>query len=663
MTQFNNPDPNQPGVPWSSGAVKGFAIYPNNNTAVNDVTFDWVRLTTPDAHAASATTPVSWSPAGPATITVTDAQGDTLTVATNQASPYSWNYGVLPPGAYTLTISQGSANGSVTFRVNTPPTIQVTDPDETGGEDFATTVLGNAWDMNDPADIRKDVNIVEHLISSGFSNGVYTGTSDGVTVAFSGAVPVGDPQAYFLSNQKDINPTPVINTSRYHRLTFGLTVDRAFDLERGSVARVFWGSASSPSGGGTPYDVTTSKDIITFPGVSTFSIDLAPLNSGPDGGLEVANATAWPVKNVRHFRIDPHEFAEQVTFHYDFVKLAADDETTNGSFTIRFTGTDPDPGAAPTVALFYDTNTDPSAGLTPITSGLSLASGQYVWNTSQVPVGTYYIYAVVSDGLNSTAQYSSGPVKVSSFTPPSNPLISVDAPAPGAVVTSAFEVGGWALDTAAPSGAGIDAVQFYVFPNGGADPGVFMGSGTYGAARTDVGGMFGSQFTNSGFHFTITGMGPGSYVLGVYGRSTVTNTFSAVKMVPITVNANALMSIDVPAPEATVTNRNFAIAGWAIDRQVEGIAPGVGVDAIHMYAYHNPGSGETPVFLGVATLGIARSDVATLYGPRYTNSGYVLQVDWNALGLGAGLYNLVAVAHSTATGTFNNLAVVQVRIQ
>lgn len=175
-----------------------------------------------------------------------------------------------------------------------------------------------------------------------------------------------------------------------------------------------------------------------------------------------------------------------------------------------------------------------------------------------------------------------------------------------------------------------------------------------------MGGIYGSQFTDSGFHFTITGLGPGNYVLGVYGRSTVTNTFNAVRMVPITVNANALMSIDVPAPEATVTSRNFAVAGWAIDRQA---ASGVGVDALHVYTYHNPGSGEPPVFLGVASQGIARSDVAGLYGARFTNSGYVLQVDWNALGLGAGLYNIVVVAHSTATGTFNNLAVVQVRIQ
>jgi hypothetical protein len=189
---------------------------------------------------------------------------------------------------------------------------------------------------------------------------------------------------------------------------------------------------------------------------------------------------------------------------------------------------------------------------------------------------------------------------------------------------------------------------------------VYVGSGTYGGTRADVGAIFGSQFTSSGIHFTITGMGPGNYVLGAFAHSTVSNTFSAVTMVPITVNANALMSIDLPAPEATVTSRNFTVAGWAIDRSAPA---GTGVDALHLYTYPNPGSGEAPVFLGIATTGIARSDVAGLYGSRFTNSGYQLDVDWNALGLGAGLYNIAVVAHSTATGTFNNVAVVQIRVQ
>src|SRR6185436_18254295 len=131
------------------------------------------------------------------------------------------------------------------------------------------------------------------------------------------------------------------------------------------------------------------------------------------------------------------------------VKLAADDETTSNSFTIRFTGSDPN-GGSPTVSLFRDTDRDPSAGLVSIASGVALSAGQFVWNTTNVPAGTYFVYAVVTDGLNSVGQYSTGPVKVVSFTPPSNVLMGIDAPQNNATVTSAFEVGGWALDTGAP---------------------------------------------------------------------------------------------------------------------------------------------------------------------------------------------------------------------
>jgi hypothetical protein len=656
---------NNNGVPWTSGVVKGFALYPNSTAEVGyQVQFDWVRLTTADAHPASSTIPVTWSGPGNATIRVTDAAGTIFTVATGRNSPFTWNYGVLPPGAYTMTITSGSSSGTRSFSINAPPTIQVTDPDETGGEDFATAVLGNAWDFNDQGDFKVDNNqtIIDHLITRGVSGGIFNGRSDGVQVATSGdGAPVGDPQLYTMSFGKNTDTT-VINTSRYHRLSYRLQVDRAFDLRLGSVSRVFWGSQTSPTGGGAPYtSLTTTKDIITWPGNNTYTVDLAPLNPGPQGGLEAlpAGATAWTGAPVRHFRLDPHEFAEQLDFHYDFVRLAADDETTANSFTIRFTGSDPN-GGSPTVSLFRDTNTDPSSGLVSIASGIALSAGQYVWNTSSVPPGTYYIYAVVTDGLNSVGQYSTGPVNVVSFTPPSNVLMNIDAPADGATVTSAFEVGGWAIDTAASAGTGVDGMQFWIFPNNGASPGVFLGTGSYGTtARADVGAAFGSQFTNSAWHFTVTGMQPGAYVLGVFAHSTVSGQYTS-KMIHLTVDANVLESIDLPSPEAVITAPNITVAGWAIDRSAPS---GLGVDALHVYAYPNPGSGQAPIFLGVATQGFARQDVADLYGSRFLNSGYALTFSRSGAGLAPGIYNLVVWAHSTATGSFNNNAVVRVTLQ
>src|SRR5262245_11445723 len=107
--------------------------------------------------------------------------------------------------------------------------------------------------------------------------------------------------------------------------------------------------------------------------------------------------------------------------------------------------------------------------------------------------------------------------------------IVIDTPSPGATLTSAFEVGGWALEAAAASGTGVDAMQFYVYPNDGNAPGVYVGSGSYGLSRPDVGAIFGSRFTNSGYHHTITGLGPGNYLLGVFAHSTLGGTYSIIK--------------------------------------------------------------------------------------------------------------------------------------
>jgi len=282
--------------------------------------------------------------------------------------------------------------------------------------------------------------------------------------------------------------------------------------------------------------------------------------------------------------------------------------------------------------------------------------------SATAPATYYFVVAAYSPGGTSdpSAEVST---TITSTAP--NPLIAVDTPTPGQVLTSAFEVGGWALDQGASSGTGADAVQFYVFPNG-SGPGVFIGQGSYGWSRGDVGAVFGSQFTNSGYHFTITGLGPGSYMLGVYARSTVTGSFSIVKTLPFSVSATALMSIDAPGAESAIpaSAQTFGVSGWAIDRSVASTAlSGTGVDIVHVYAYPNPGSGQAPIFLGVAALGMARSDVAAIYGSRYVNCGYTLNISRAGAGLAPGVYNIVVHAHSAVSGAFNNVALVRLTLQ
>jgi hypothetical protein len=110
-------------------------------------------------------------------------------------------------------------------------------------------------------------------------------------------------------------------------------------------------------------------------------------------------------------------------------------------------------------------------------------------------------------------------------------------------------------------------------------------------------------------------------------------------------------AIDVPAPGDV--RGTFVIAGWAIDR---GAPSGTGVDAVHVWAYPNPGSGTPPIFLGAARLGDRRPDVGAYFGERFAPSSYDLVVN----GLAPGTYDLAVFPHSTMTGQFDSASVVRV---
>ncbi len=103
---------------------------------------------------------------------------------------------------------------------------------------------------------------------------------------------------------------------------------------------------------------------------------------------------------------------------------------------------------------------------------------------------------------------------------------------------------------------------------------------------------------------------------------------------------------DVPQP--------FTIAGWAADLESDA---GSGVGTVHVWAY--PITGGDPIFLGVASYGGRRPDVAAVYGDRFRDSGYGLVVDK----LPPGIYTLAVFAWSGATGTFAPAKALQIVVR
>jgi hypothetical protein len=388
-----------PGMsPWTADVVRGLRLDPNSLNAVQNVFFYWVRLTPHPNSVLAAKQTISWTGSGPTTITVRDnVDGAVYPVVSNlSANSYAWNYGVLAPGSYTLTVTNSSGSGTRTFSINRPPSIELTAPSPTSGEDYATAVLGNAWDMNSGADIQLTGS--DNLVGLSFSGGLLHAANAN-----------DDPNVTLLYYTNNSVP---IDTSRYRYLTYRFQVDGPYDLGLGSVARLFWTAQPTMSG----YTAAATLPIIVWPGMNSYTLDLAALSAAPDGGLEPLNLPeAWTAGNKRHLRFDPHEFVQGRSFHIEDIKLTAK-PVASGSFAITFLGADAD-GDAATVSLYYDGDTNPANGRTLITSGLPQAAGQYVWNTSAVPGGEYYIYAESSDGIQAMGRYSAVPVQLTGAPP------------------------------------------------------------------------------------------------------------------------------------------------------------------------------------------------------------------------------------------------------
>jgi hypothetical protein len=213
---------------------------------------------------------------------------------------------------------------------------------------------------------------------------------------------------------------------------------------------------------------------------------------------------------------------------------------------------------------------------------------------------------------------------------PENRMV-VETPPESAALGDSFTLRGWAFQEGARSGTGVDAIHVWAYPAEGGAP-LFVGAGTLGDARPDIGAIFGERFADAGFHLDVTGLADGRYTLVVFGRSATSRTFNVRRTILVTVRrptVDVRLHIDIPL--AGTVGPNFRVAGWALNL---GAISNHGIEAIHAWAY--PQNGTPPFFLGSATLGGARPDVAAAMGAQFGTSGFSL----NVTGLAPGSYLL-----------------------
>lgn len=437
-------DPGQ--TPWTAAAVRGLAIDFGDSSSLVGATIDldWVRLT----ERGVALAQLNFSGFGGA-VTVTAKHTETQdviqifpdngTAATtfSDNSSYTWDYGFLPPGTWTVTATGNGHTVVNTFVVDPAPYVNVMEPDEKGGRDFARTIVGDAYDMTNAEDVSRDGS-TQQLTGVAFGESGMTATSVGANCV--PGIPCADPFVAMIGAYRTPADTRrTLDATTYRHLTFTLeydhkelTFNQALGELYGGIARVIWESTSKY---GTGLYANTQDIFLLDGGPYTYSMDLGSFTDIGDCNtcqLEVNGVSDPWQGSMSELRIDPYESNAPRWFRLADVRIAADDEPNgNGYFAIRWQVRDATfssevAGASPggsdaTIALYYDTDTNATNGRAVIAT-VPASSGIYNWNVAGLAVGRYYIYATVTDGAgNSQSRYSTGPMAVASiFAPPTD---------------------------------------------------------------------------------------------------------------------------------------------------------------------------------------------------------------------------------------------------
>jgi hypothetical protein len=307
------------------------------------------------------------------------------------------------PGQYYVYMLVDNAGSPICapspLTIDKAPILNFQKPSMYSGNDYATQVVGDAWDMSNTQDIASTTNVA----TSQWGGGIYTGTSTS-----------GDPMLW-------LHLTSPIDSSKYRYATFRYWLEGIQNIGGGWITRFIWYT----QGAGT--DDVTLRDTIIYEGWNTYSIDLqnAPIE-------DTSHGPPWGSTFPTVFRFDQNEntTGNPWTFHLDFVTLTADETIKRGTpFPIYYV---PTPSSGVTVNFHYSPTPNPSncaaqpqasryvpssrpyAAFIPLVlrnsagmakpSEINLLTGtQWLWDTSAVTPGTYYICGIISDGVMSTS--------------------------------------------------------------------------------------------------------------------------------------------------------------------------------------------------------------------------------------------------------------------
>jgi hypothetical protein len=425
---------------------------------------------------------------------------------------------------------------------NHPPQFSFIQPDKKGGKDYATEVLGNPWNF----DGINDISFVQHLSEAEILPNNYVNGLQGDF--FRGRNREGNGDPYQTSINLSDTATTKIDASKYNTVSWKFLTGRNQDVVNGSVARIIWQAKSS--GDTVPFN---GDDTMTFDDWNEYvqdmtKVELEPLLHTPGTYIN----PPWHGL-INMFRVDMHEFEVVTDYYIDWLRVTAPDEA-NSKYTITYNLTDTEDTNNVTLALYYN-STESTSGGTLITDDLrgDDALRSYDWDTSGLSDGTYYVYGVASDGVNSTTQLATGKIVISHSSSQDSvaPVLELSYPADGSnVYADSFHIAGYALDNiqTAIIEVKIDGQLVHTFI-----PNLFNKT-----ARTANPNLL--ESSNAGFweDIDISGLTNGSHTLNVTAKDTQGNSVSTTRTI-------SKVSGNDPSPEATPSPENEPVVQYPVE--------------------------------------------------------------------------------------------------
>jgi hypothetical protein len=407
------------GVDWA-GNITGLALQPASAPSGTTLDIDWIRVSDP---ATSPTVTLQWSTSGVpvgATVNValdaTDTgscTGEVLARMVPNTGSYVLRTAKLPPGRYRVRLDLVQPNGPQTaldvlassgcsgvIAIAQAPILHFTAPSPSSGDDYATTQVGNPWDMSDGADI---ANLNAPFAERYFNDPTFAGGTFTATAVAPGRSDVWSDSTILLNGPAQVP----IDTRRYRYLTYRMSADTShfngiddYVTRGGGLRPLFWDQMLAADG-------TDSRAALVFEDWHTYTIDLFDPNLPDSDDKNVPNLGWRGIPFVSTLHVDPLEVQVSSAFAFDDIKLTAESCTT-GAYTVSW---DLASTGSATLDLFADTDASGADG-THLAGPLTVAAGagSAAIDLGGLADGGYYVYGRVSDGVHTRVVYSRVPI-------------------------------------------------------------------------------------------------------------------------------------------------------------------------------------------------------------------------------------------------------------